>query len=671
MIKYFLHIIFLLFISTTTTKSQHYLDSLVSQLHSAKADTDKIVALSNLSDYYCFTGNDSSFPYAEQTIELSRKIKYPLGETLGLNCFFYAFNTKANYPKALEMALRSLRIAEQLNDGRDDQMAQANYEIGLVNRYMENYPEALNHFWTALSVHEELKSEIYFAYSQISVINVRLKKLDSALTYAQEGYQWGQQSKKRYKYLSLTLAVLGNAYEQLKNYDSAEKYYRLGLIHCERFSNSYIQARIYNNLAAMFDKEGKTDSCINYARLSLAICQKYNFPDYATNPSYLLRKIFESKHMPDSTVKYLNIILASKDSVFSQANTHKIQDLISDESQRERELNEAKERFKNEIRLYILLSAAGILLLVAIILFRNNRQKQKANLLLQQQKKETEVQKNKTEEAFRELKSTQTQLIHAEKMASLGEITAGIAHEIQNPLNFVNNFSDINRELLDEMKDELQSGNINSAIAIADNIQKNLEKITHHGSRADAIVKGMLQHSRVSSGQKEPTNINVLTNEYLQISYHGMRAKDKLFNVALSTDLDESIGKINIVPQDLGRVLLNLFNNAFYSVFEKKKRLGDQFNPVVTVSTKKVNEAIEIRVRDNGFGISQPVIDKIFQPFYTTKPTGQGTGLGLSMSYDIITKEHGGTIEVETNENEYAEFIIRLPMVETIKTMHV
>ena len=661
MSKYFLYIFFLLSICSTTAKSQHYLDSLLNRLQIAKSDTEKIVALSNLSDYYCFTGIDSSFSYAQQAIYLSRKIKYPLGETLGLNCLFYGFNTKANYPKALEMALQSLRIAEQLNEGREDQMAQANYEIGLVNRYTENYSEALSYFWTALSFGEKSKEDIYFAYGQISIINVRLKKLDSALSYAQQSYEWGLKSKKYYKYLCLTLAVLGNAYEQTKNDDSAEKYYRLGLLHCEKFNNFYILARIYNNLAGLFDKSGKTDSCLQYARLSLAICQKYNFPDYAANPSYLLKKIFETKHLPDSSLKYLNIILASKDSVFSQANTHKIENLISDETQRERELTEAKEKFKNQIRLYTLISAAGILLFVAIILYRNNRQKQKANLLLKQQKKETELQKNKAEDALHDLKSTQTQLIHAEKMASLGEITAGIAHEIQNPLNFVNNFSDINRELIDEMKEEIHSGKINNAMEIADNIRKNLEKISHHGSRADAIVKGMLQHSRASSGQKEPTDINALANEYLQICYHGIRAKNKLFNVSLSTHFDEKIGKINAIRQDLGRVLLNLFNNAFYSVSEKKKKSGDQFNPEVTVSTKRLKDNIEIRVKDNGLGISQHILDKIFQPFYTTKPTGQGTGLGLSMSYDTITKEHGGTIQVETNENEYAEFIIWLP----------
>jgi two-component system NtrC family sensor kinase len=259
-----------------------------------------------------------------------------------------------------------------------------------------------------------------------------------------------------------------------------------------------------------------------------------------------------------------------------------------------------------------------------------------------------------------ELKLTQEQLVQSEKMASLGELTAGIAHEIQNPLNFVNNFSEVNTELIDEMEQEINKGNIEEIKVIANDIKENEQKINHHGKRADAIVKGMLQHSRVSTGQKEPTDINALADEYLRLAYHGLRAKEKLFNATLQTDFDETIGNINIIPQDIGRVLLNLINNAFYAVTEKKKKVGDSYAPTVSVSTKKINSKVEVRVTDNGNGIPQKVLDKIFQPFFTTKPTGQGTGLGLSLSYDIV-KAHGGEIKVETKEGEGSEFIIQLP----------
>lgn len=287
-------------------------------------------------------------------------------------------------------------------------------------------------------------------------------------------------------------------------------------------------------------------------------------------------------------------------------------------------------------------------------------------LELDKQKKLIELTNSELNEAMTNLKETQSQLIQSEKMASLGELTAGIAHEIQNPLNFVNNFSELNAELIAEMKDELKAGNYEAAISVANDIAENEKKINHHGKRADAIVKGMLQHSRSSSGVKEPTDINALADEYLRLAYHGLRATNKSFNATMKTDFDNTIGKINVMSQDIGRVILNLITNAFYVVAEKKKLTGGKdlngkkYEPTVTVSTKKLDGKVEVRVRDNGNGIPQKVMAKIFQPFFTTKPTGQGTGLGLSLSYDIV-KAHGGELKVDTKEGEYAEFIILLP----------
>jgi len=291
-------------------------------------------------------------------------------------------------------------------------------------------------------------------------------------------------------------------------------------------------------------------------------------------------------------------------------------------------------------------------------------------LLIEQQKVELEKQvTQRTAElkgSLDDLKSTQAQLIQSEKMASLGELTAGIAHEIQNPLNFVNNFSEVNGELIEELKVEAEKGNIEEVKGIAKEIEFNSEKINHHGKRADAIVKGMLQHSRSSSGVKEPTDINALADEYLRLSYHGLRAKDKSFNATMKTDFDDSIGKVNIIPQDIGRVILNLINNAFYAVDEKKKHTSkgsvqSGYEPIVSLATEKNNGKVEISVKDNGNGIPQKIVDKIFQPFFTTKPTGQGTGLGLSLSYDIV-KAHGGELKVETEKGEGSEFIIVLPI---------
>lgn len=277
------------------------------------------------------------------------------------------------------------------------------------------------------------------------------------------------------------------------------------------------------------------------------------------------------------------------------------------------------------------------------------------------------AQAKEIEKAYNELKTTQQQLIQSEKMASLGELTAGIAHEIQNPLNFVNNFSEVNTELIEEMKEELKAGKTDDAMSLADDIKANNEKIAYHGKRADSIVKGMLQHSRSSSGQKELTDLNNLVDECMRLSFHGMRAKDKSFNAKMETSLDESLPKINIVSQEIGRVLLNLFTNSFYSVMQKKKKglpgtAGEEYSPLVSATTKNEGNKAIIVVRDNGSGIPQKVIDKIFQPFFTTKPAGEGTGLGLSMSYEIITKGHEGELKVDTREGEFAEFTIILPI---------
>ena len=278
---------------------------------------------------------------------------------------------------------------------------------------------------------------------------------------------------------------------------------------------------------------------------------------------------------------------------------------------------------------------------------------------LEQKRKAIEESNTALTKSLLELKAAQAQLIQSEKMASLGELTAGIAHEIQNPLNFVNNFSEVNIELSDEILEAAEKGDLEEIRHLAADIRSNQEKIREHGKRADGIVKGMLQHSRTSSGEKELTDINSLADEYLRLAYHGIRAKDILFNAKLVTDFDENLGKVNIIPQDIGRVILNLITNAFYAVAEKKKLSGGDYEPVVTISTQKSRGKIFIKVADNGNGMPQKVLDKIFQPFFTTKPTGQGTGLGLSLSYDIV-KAHGGEIKVQTKEGVGSEFIIQL-----------
>jgi signal transduction histidine kinase len=332
-------------------------------------------------------------------------------------------------------------------------------------------------------------------------------------------------------------------------------------------------------------------------------------------------------------------------------------DLVDfDERLREAELARAKKEYQSQLWTNAFLGSIFTLLVIAFLLYRNNRTKHKA--------------KEKVEEAYHQLKSTQAQLIQSEKMASLGELTAGIAHEIQNPLNFVNNFSEVSGELIDEMNEEIEKGDLEEVKFIASDLKENLSKITLHGKRADAIVKGMLEHSKRGSGQKEPTNLNALAEEFLRLSYQSFLAKEPEFKCELRTDLDPDLPKVSVIPQDIGKVLLNLINNAFYAVNEKAKSTpqlpegGETYKPLVTVKTTVTKSpvgdlGVEISVQDNGPGISDSIKEKIFQPFFTTKPTGSGTGLGLSLSYDIV-KAHGGELKVESTVGEGSEFVIYL-----------
>ncbi|MBC7935025.1 MAG: two-component sensor histidine kinase [Rhizobacter sp.] len=412
-------------------------------------------------------------------------------------------------------------------------------------------------------------------------------------------------------------------------------------------------------MADAFRKSGQLDSAFKYSYASYNGARQYAYPSLLGSSSGLLAKLFIQKNKYDSAVKYMTVERDYRDSITGTETLNSIQFLTNEyqlkglEKQREKE--EAIKQYKATLKNYFFAGGVILLLLVIGLMYRVNKQRTKS--------------KKQIETSYNDLKATQAQLIQSEKMASLGELTAGIAHEIQNPLNFVNNFSEVSKELLEEMKTELDNGNSGDAKEIAIDVIQNLEKINHHGKRADAIIKGMLQHSQSGTGKKEPTDINALCDEYLRLSYHGLRAKDKSFNATLKTDFDESIGKINIVPQDIGRVIMNLLTNAFYAVNEKKKLCGDNYQPTVTVSTscsprlrrgpvptfREVGGEVIITIKDNGAGIPQNIIDKIFQPFFTTKPTGQGTGLGLSLAYDIV-KAHGGQVGVDTKEGEGSTF---------------
>ena len=652
-------LLILLFIATTVSFGQNKLtDSLKYLLSFAQEDTTRVLTMAELGLQFRNSNPDSSIIYGRKALALAKQIRFQKGEALALSNIGLAMREKGDLPAALELEIQALQIAEENN--YVNELAFGLRRVGLVYMDLRNYSVALTYLYRALHKHKSVKYErgIAIEHMNLGMTYEYMDKLDSALFHIQKAEAGKNYIEDLYPEVN---RVFGNIYAKKGNKELALHYYNKGIQAGLKLNDLRTISFINADVAGMFRRVNETDSSIAYAKKGVEYGQRASYKKGILFSSTILSELYDSID-PKVALHYYKIAAAAKDSLFGAGNIQTIQSLISNEEARQKEIELAKAAYQNQLKKYGLLTGLGLFLIIAFILYRNNREKQRTNKVL--------------EATLNNLKSTQSQLIQSEKMASLGELTAGIAHEIQNPLNFVNNFSEVNEELLSELKDELSKGKMEDVIALANDAIENQKKINHHGKRADAIVKGMLQHSRASSGTKEPTDINALCDEYLRLSYHGLRAKDKSFNaipinIGIETNFDPTIEKFNIIPQDIGRVILNLINNAFYAVNEKKEKLAhENYEPTVTVITKKLNVRpddsvgrgkIQIIIKDNGSGIPESVKDKIFQPFFTTKPTGQGTGLGLSLSYDIV-KAHGGEIKVVTIQGSGTDFIIDLPM---------
>ena len=647
---------------------QGMIDNLRYKLSVATNDTAKAVTLDSLSMYYLFFTNkpDSSFFYANEFINHSFNLKNKKYLILAYAHMGFYYLNSSQYKAALNISLKGLKLSKQYHIV--DCLSALYYNISWVyfnlgdpvsaqkNAFegMHNIKDSWDPFYDEQLHLLGLIGNMYLNYNKLDSANYYFKLVDSLAPISKE-----------LAAKDIAIWYRSMYYLNKEDYPMADSLILQGIASCERNGN-FLLDFFLSFLAESYLKQGKVNEAILAGRRALDVSNSIEDNGGAYSAAYLLQTCYDKLGNRDSAYKYLRMSDSLHSLTLSKGSLNEIQQVKFDEqlSQKEEETNRMlqNEKTRNKIKIYVVLTALFSFLVITIIQWSNNKQKKKANTLLQQQKE-------KIEHTLSELKSTQSQLIQSEKMASLGELTAGIAHEIQNPLNFVNNFSEVNKEMLEELKAERlkpkAARDENLEDDILNDVIANEEKINHHGKRAAAIVKGMLQQSRSSSGQKEPTNINKLADEYLRLSYQGFRAKDKTFNATLRTDYDESIGDINLIPQDIGRVLLNLFNNAFYAVNEKQKaessKQNTDYKPLISVQTKKAGNIVEITVSDNGSGIPQKIVDKIFQPFFTTKPTGQGTGLGLSLSYDII-KAHGGEIKVETKEGNGCEFIIQLPL---------
>lgn len=641
---------FILFIFYFPASAQNVeTDSLKKELTATTDPNKRVVILEGLSFAYVSTSPEIALQYANEGLELAQKNNYLAGEALCLNALGNVFFSVGDYAKALEMYNRNLEIKEQIKQSP----AVTYFNMANVYTEQQDHRHALDYIFKTKKADEENKdtSGILFDMYSLSCVYLRLNDYDSAIYY-------GQQAESLAKYLqdkNLVGAIhnnFGEIYRTQNNLSLATKYFQTSIPYAEAITDNEVLGANYSGLAKIYNQQGKTDSAIFFTKKALSIAQEGSFLKQVFENSGLLSELFKNKKQFDSAFKYQELNVAMKDSVYNVENLKKIQNYKLLEQQKQQAIETAAMKTKSQVKLYSVIFILIILLVITVFLWRNNKERKKDYAAL-------ELQKAKTDHAYKELKSTQAQLVQSEKMASLGELTAGIAHEIQNPLNFVNNFSEVNNELLKELEVEKVKHERDEQLEedILNDIRRNNEKISHHGKRAEAIVKGMLQHSQSSGGQKELTDINTIAEEYLHLAYRGFQAKEKSLQASLHADLDKTIGRISIVPQDIGRVLLNIYNNAFYAVYEKQKTAGKEFLPTVTVKTKKRYGKTEIRIADNGNGMPPTMLDKIFQPFYTTKPTGQGTGLGLSLAYDIV-KAHGGELNAESQENEGATFII-------------
>jgi two-component system NtrC family sensor kinase len=662
-------VILLLFISALANAQQHLPDSTAQELKHASNDSLRYVANTKAYLFFEETNRDSALYYVDKILSIAKKNNKPMLIARALNSKGYQLTGSAKYAEALKLLLQAFAIAGDPKNASNSwffnpqstpektrllMLALAHHMFAILMDRTENTGQMIFHFKAAEKIALQINNPVRVMLADMNLGNAyfTLDRTDSALIFENKAKDIAVKTGQK-KYLGYMLSCLGDI--ALKKGDKAKAmhYYYNGIYSSIEQNNIANLVWNYSKLANLYIAGKEKDSSLYFSKKLLetlrilggATTQRVNIGIAYEN----LYRSYKLRNQQDSAFKYAGIALVKKDSLYKIriADLARFQNISFQEQLRLQDLEKEKALYQSKIRTYGLLFGLGVFLIIALILYRNNQQKQKANKIL--------------ENTLTDLKSTQTQLIQSEKMASLGELTAGIAHEIQNPLNFVNNFSEVSIELLEELQAEAKAGHNEEVVAIAGDLSQNLQKINHHGKRADFIVKGMLQHSRTGTGERQPTNINVLADEFLKLSYHGLRAKDSTFNAELITHFDETLPKINIVQQDMGRVLLNLFNNAFYAVHQKQKTANKDYQPTVEVSTSAKDNLILIKVKDNGIGIPDAIKEKIMQPFFTTKPTGEGTGLGLSLSYDMVVKGHGGTININSIEGEGSEFIIVLP----------
>jgi len=668
-------------------------ENIYQQLETETIDSVRYQFYTQLLISYFQTNMDSALFYLDKRLSLARANNKKIEEGINLGSKGFIYMNSGKYGLSLENYLMAFEILENPEneknywilpyggDPRENRLkilTNIYFNFGHLMRITENRREQKVYYEKVIQLADENNDleNLSYANDGLAIFYLDLGIMDSVLYHINRSLAIAESIERKVN-LTYSKYIHGIILLELEEYGRAIDEFREGKGVGRSYNNFPGEVINHLGLSRAFLKEKNQDSSLYYGYKALSgfeVIKDFNALNLNLGTAY--ENLFDIYHwldQRDSAFKYLNLAKTTLDSLNREKikNLADFQNLQLGEQSRIKDLERERVIIKSRIRSYGLLAVLAVALVISIIVYRNYRTKMKANLKLQK--------------TLAELKSTQAQLIQSEKMASLGELTAGVAHEIQNPLNFVNNFSEVSAELVEEIEEERaksQEARDETLVSeILRDVKENLEKITHHGKRADDIVKGMLQHSRSSSGEKEPTDINALADEYLRLSYHGLRARDKSFNADFKTDFDPNLPKVNVVPQDMGRVLLNLINNAFQacSTPQPPRNIGtgseggESHIPTVSVKTTATKSpsgdlGVKISVKDNGPGIPDAIKDKIFQPFFTTKPTGQGTGLGLSLSYDIV-KAHGGELYLETKAEKGlptgeagSTFIINLPL---------
>ncbi|MBF9221493.1 tetratricopeptide repeat protein [Hymenobacter ruricola] len=622
------------------------------------ADSGRVLALLRLAYSFRASRPDSAMALAQQAWQLAQRLEFDKGRGRAQGMMGVVLRERGELPKAYANQLIALQISRKTHD-LEGEAASLN-ALGNISFDLRQYRQAIRYYEQARALFERTRQPAWVAgaLTNLGSSYEQLNVLDSALLRQRQAQDLMAKTPRPRLAEALALRNMGLLQARLGHFPEAFGYYRRALREAAQTNDLRNQAVAQYRLADLFNTLHQPDSSLQYARRALQTARRVSYRITVLDAGNLLARLYQDRQQPDSAYHYQRLAVAARDSLFGPEKYRQLQLLAFTEQQRQLRQREAHELQTASYQRMALLAALGFCLLIALLLWRSNRQQRRANRLLNERNAQIEAQRNALDEALTELRTMQAQLVAAEKWSFVGELSAGIAHELQNPLAFMRNFAAVSEALLEQEPTRPGADGLEQKIMAG--LKQNLREISEHGQRASSIITNMLAHARTGTGQREPTDLNALLAENLRLATLGTPTPAGAEAVRWDTQFAPDLGPVAAVPEELGRAFLNLFTNALHAV-RSRQQTDPAYHPAVSVRTQRTDGAVEIRVRDNGTGMTEDVAAQVFQPFFTTKSAGEGTGLGLSLSHDIITKGHSGTLTVETREGEFTEFLVRLP----------